>query len=362
MEFKGTLSDNIFGLDSKVIFKEWVRKDGTSSHIKVPICVSVNPSDNIRFENDYKSVIDKLFEQFGIEKDRSVYSSSEIGTLLSDEDRYRAFCLAFTREIMNLDYVKFTIFITTFNKKHLTNDKITINGKYGSPTKEIGVEEFIDMIQNSYNVICAWKMMKNLKLKNQMVLIDGTNTVRDCIAWDELKEKQDVRIMFNADKIVPVVSAADIILRNIDFFVKMERSYLNEDILKKIIHYEGKISSKNKYYQYIGNPDIKNIKPNSERIYTNFDLKNYFRKPIIYVYAGVTGQKEIIESSPIMTDVFNYASVCYGSVKIYDPKSDGRMIGADKNNPDYFLPLGEEAEKALSALIATRKNVKRLEL
>ena len=63
-----------------------------------------------------------------------------------------------------------------------------------------------------------------------------------------------------------------------------------------------------------------------------------------------------------MDDVFKYASLHYGSVKIFNPKTDGRTNGADKSNPDYFLPLGEEAEKTLSTLIATRKNVKRLEL
>ena len=362
MEFKGTLSGVIFGLDSKVIYKEWIRKDGTSSHIKVPICVSVNPSDNLRFEGDYKIIMDRLFEQFGIEKERSVYSSSEIGGLLSDEDTYRDFCLAFTREIMNLDYVKFTFFITTLNKKYLTNNKVTINGKYGSPTKEIGAEEFINMIQNSYNVICAWKLMKKLKLKGQPILIDGTNTIRDCIAWDELREKQDVHIIFNADKLIPVVSTADIILRNIDFFLKMEKSYLNEDTLKKIIQYDDKISSDNNYYYYIGNPDIKDIKPNSDRVYSTYDLRDYLHRPMIYVYAGIIGQKELIESSPIMSDVLNYASLYYGSVKIYDPKTDGRTIGKDKNNTDYFLPLGDEAEKVLSVLTASRKNVKRLEL
>ena len=83
---------------------------------------------------------------------------------------------------------------------------------------------------------------------------------------------------------------------------------------------------------------------------------------MIYVYAGIVGQKEIIESSPIMIDVFNYASLHYGSVKIYDPKTDGRMIGGDKSNTDYFLPLGNEAENTLSVLMAARKNVRKLEL
>lgn len=356
------MGNNIFGLDSKVIFKEWIKKDGTRNHIKIPICVSVNPSDNSRFEKDYESIIDDLFHQFGIDKTRTVYSSSEIGSLLLDESKYRDFCLAFTREMMNLDYVRYSFFITTLNKKHLTNNKITINGEYGSTTKEIGVEEFINMIQNSYNVICAWKMMKILKLKNQSILIDGTDTIRDCQAWTELKDKQDVHIIFNADKIVPAVSTADIILRNIDFFIKTEKSYLTEDTLKKIIHYDDRIPTENKYYIYVGNPDIKYIKPNSDRTYGSFDLKNYLHKPTFYIYAGISGQKEIIESSPIMDDVFKYASLYYGSVKIFNPKTDGRTIGSDKNNPDYFLPLGEEAEKTLSTLIATRKNVKRLEL
>ena len=362
MDLMGRLCGKLFGFDSKCIYKEWVKKDGVKSHVKIPVGVCVHTGDNERFETEYEEIMTKLFQRFGIVKERRVYASNEIGRLFPpDSEDYANFCLGFTREIMKLKDTKFTFFVTTINKKHLTDGKVTINGEYGSPTENITVEEFIDKTVDSYNVICAWKQMTIMKLRKASIIVDGTSAIRDCEAWEYLRDIHNVQIMYNADKIVPLVSAADIIVRNLEFFIKKEKAYINEATLRKIIHYEEKISEDETYFYYIGNPDLKSIKQKSSRTYTDYDLRSYIHRPIIYVSAGtIPGQKEMLESG--MDSAYDLASTIGGSVKIFDPNKDSKIIGKDPDKEDYFFPFNRSAEEILEIFIKQKRNVKRLEI
>jgi len=361
MDLKGQARSKLFGFDSKCIYKEWVKKDGSRLHVKLPVGVCVHTGDNEKFETDYEEIMVQLFQKFGITKERRVYASSEIGSLFPpDSEEYANFCLGFTREIMKIEDAKFTFFYTDINKKHLKDGKVTINGEYGSPTEDITVEEFIDKTMDSYNVICAWKVMSVMKLRKANIILDGTSAVRDCAAWEYLRDNHNVRIMYNADKIVPLVSAADILVRNLEFFIKKEKARINEDTLKKIIHYEGKISEDEAYYYYIGNPDLKYIKQRSSRTYTGFDLKDYLHRPIIYASAGqIQGQKEMLESG--MGPIYDLASTMGCSVKIFDPNKDSKIIGKDPEKEDYFFPFNKLAEEILEIFVRSKRNVKRLE-
>jgi len=362
MDLTGQLRGKLFGFDSKCIYKEWVKSDGTRSHVKIPVGVCVHTGDNENFEAEYEEIMTRLFQKFGITKEKRVYASNEIGRLFPpDSEDYAKFCLGFTREIMKLEDVKFTFFITTINKKYLTDGKVTINGEYGAPTVSITVEEFIDKMTDSYNVICAWKMMSIMKLRRANVILDGTTAIRDCKAWEYLRDTHSVHIMYNADKIVPLVSAADIIVRNLEFFIKKEKAYINESTLEKIIHYEEKITKDETYFYYIGNPDLKYIKQNSSRTYTSYDLRSYLHRPIIYVSAGqLPGQKEMLESG--MDPVYDMASSICGSVKIFDPKHDSRIIGQNPEKEDYFFPFNKSAEEILEIFTKQKRNVKRLDI
>lgn len=362
MEFAGQLHGKLFGFDSKCIYKEWVKKDGTRSHVKIPIGVCVHTAHNENFEAEYEEIMERLFEKFKIEKERRVYASSEIGRLFPpDSEEYAKFCLGFTREVMKLKDTKFTFFITTINKKHLTDEMVTINGEYGSPTESITVEDFINKITDSYNVICAWKMMTIMKTHKTNIILDGTSAIRDCEAWEYIRDGHNVKIVYNADKIVPLVSAADIIIRNLEFFIKQEKAYINEETLKKIIHYDEIISKDESYYYYIGNPDLKSIKQRSARTYTGYDLREYLHRPIIYVSAGqLQGQKEMLESG--MDPVYELASSICGSVKIFDPRQDSLIIGNNREKEDYFYPLNRTAEEMLEVFVRQKKNVKKLEI
>lgn len=203
--------------------------------------------------------------------------------------------------------------------------------------------------------------MDKMNIRKSNIIIDGTTAIRDCKAWEYLRDKHNVKIIYSADKVIPLISAADIIIKNIEFFIKQEKAKINEETLKKIIHYDEKISEDESYYHYIGNPDLKYIKQNSSRTYTGHDLKEHLHRPIIFVSAGgLPGQKEMIESG--MGPIYDFASTICGSVKVFDPKKDSRIIGTNPEVEDFFYPLNKTADEELETFIRHKKNVKRMEL
>jgi len=147
----------------------------------------------------------------------------------------------------------------------------------------------------------------------------------------------------------------------LEFFIKKEKAYINENTLKKIIHYEEKISDDETYFHYIGNPDLKSIKQKSNRTYTNYDLRDHLHRPIIYVSAGqIQGQKEMLESG--MDPIYDLAYTICGGVKIFDPNLDSKIIGKNPEKEDYFFPFNRSAEEILEIFIKQKRNVERLEL
>jgi len=359
MQLRGALSGKVFGFDSKPMIRKWVDKDGVEKHLKILMSVSVNPEENQDFEEEYDKIMKSLFSKFGLERKRHVYSSSEIGGMFPPADpSYSNFCLAFTRAVMSLPDVKYSFFVTSLNRKHLQNGEVTINGEYGSTTRKVSIEEFMNLLADSYNVISAWKLCQITGIRRQTIIIDGTDTIRDCEAWDFVKKTQNVRIIYNADKLVPVVSTADIILRNLDWFIKTEKSFIDEKAIEKIIHYDDKVPSNNKFYRYIGNPDLEFIKPKSERVFSSLDLVEYLQRPIFYLYAGgMPQQKELLEEFPEKDEIYDAASSLYGSIKIFDHKKDGRIIGNNPEVCDFFCPYGDDAVKTLQILKSQKRNI-----
>lgn len=362
MHYNGPVSNNLFAFDSKVIVREWVDGNGVLKRVKVPIAVCVNPQNNSDFEEEYDRIMDDLFNQFKLQRTKPVYCSSEIGMTFGPKSPdYENFCIGFMRRIMNVPDVKFSFFFTSINPKYLVDGKVIINGDYGSSTRSVIVDQFIDEISNSYNTICAWKLMEILKISKQNIFIDGTTDILDSVAWRELSSKHNVKIVFNGDRTNRAISASDLILRSLTFFLNRWKSRVDENSLKKMVHHKDKIPEDASHYIYIGNPDLDSIKPCSDRHYSTFDLRDFIQHPIIYLYAGkIEGQKSVIGNGP--ESVYDKATSMRGGVKIFDPKQDSGVIGSSNQDEDYFVPLNEPAEQTLEALVKLKKNVKRFEL
>lgn len=360
VELRGILTGPVFGIDSKMIYKEWYNSIGNRREFRCLIGVSVNPIENSTFDESYDEIIGRLFDLFSIKRERRVYSASSIALLFQDRmDDFFHFCLAFSREILNLEDVKFSFFITRLNSKWLQEGKVTIYGEYGTATQRVSVPEFIDKIYPSYNVICGWKLSQITNLRNGLFLLDGIQDTQPSYAWEQFCKDQYLRIVFRGDQTIPVISTSDIIIRYLESFILQRRGMVDEKALEDIVFYDDKVIRENKYFIYVGNPDIGNIKPLSER---KVNVSPYVQHPIIYIGAGsIIGQSSIIEDSPLYDRILDYASNLYASIKIYDPRKDRVFIGRGEIT-DYFIPITEVAEGQFQALSGAGLNIEKINI
>ncbi len=361
---KGPVDGPLFGIDSEKIYKEWYSKEtGEKKEFRCLVGVAVNPTDNGKFEDDYDNILAKLCEGFHIERERQVLSASDIARAFdSDQNSFNNFCIGFARELMSLDDLKTTFFITRINSSHLTDGKISIFGDQTSATKSISIPEFIDKIYPYYNAVCAWKLQAMAKLPISTFLLDGMQDIHPSLAWSTLCNYHHPRIVYRGDKIFPIISAADIISRYVTKFLRERRGIIDEHAIKDIVLYDKKIPEENKFYVYIGNPELRFIKPTNSRCLSPGEYANYVHHPIIFIGGGgATGQQNIIEESPLMPKILERASSIFGSVKHYDVKKDRSIIGKGKES-DYFLPLNESAEIQFQTLKRSGYNIERIDL
>ena len=111
---KGPVDGPLFGIDSEKIYKEWYnRETDEKREFRCLVGVAVNPIDNGQFEDDYDNILTTLCNRFNIERERQVFSASDIARIFdSDQSNFENFCIGFARELMSLENLKITFFIT----------------------------------------------------------------------------------------------------------------------------------------------------------------------------------------------------------------------------------------------------------
>jgi hypothetical protein len=353
---------HIFGVDSKEYIRQWEERGEEENILKefrANIGCIVNPEDIEKFEDDYDTIMDALFKKFSVERIKKVYSSLEIGRLFpGNEKKIKAFHLAFMREILNLKDINVNYFFTTINSKYLENNEVNIFGKYGRPTRTKNPIQFLNFINNYYNVLCAWKLTERTTLKNCTFIFDGMENIYPTEAFQKLTKYNNIRIVYSGDLTDPLLSTADILIKQLDLFLREDYKPLNENTINGIITYDNKIDPKNIYIHYIGNPDISKIKPLEDRVLRVNDLYEYIRRPIIFVSKGsLPGQRSTLENLPILKKIHDKAYGIQASIRIYDSKIDSGIIGKDPENSDYFISLTKESDEEFELLKRGGSNI-----
>lgn len=357
------MDNPIFAIDTKRHFRERIDDEGIHKFMGL-LGVCVNPLDIEKFENSYDSIMNELFSQYDLPKDRMVYKSYDLAKLFKKdfEKKYKSFLIGFSRNILNLDSVKITFFFTEINVKHLEDGKINIFGKYGGPTREVGVEKFMNLISGYYEIICAWKIHQITSIRNAVFMVDGIDSLYPSKAWDELIRSNHIKIHFKGDQINPLLSTSDILIKFLEQFLKERYSPLNESRIEKVLSYDGKVNMDNIFIKYIGNPDLEHIKP-SENYRMDFnDVQDYIQRPIIFVGLGdLKGQKQIFEESKMYEKLLKTAIGLNASIRFFDPSIDAKLVGKSVIT-DYFMPMSLKAEEYFALLKKLGSNVERLDL
>ncbi len=354
----------IFAVDSKKHHKEWYSwETGEKRTFDALIGVVVNPLVPEKFYQDYSEIMTNLFDDYGIRRSRRVYKAHDIGELLGERtDASRSFYLNFARQILSLDDVKVAYCVTRINRKHLQDGKVTIYGQYGTATQQVTVQEFIKIVQNYYNVVCAWFVAEKTGIPRGHFVLDGVDSIPRSICWDTLRQGHKVEIIFNGDRVDPLLSTADILLRSLDTFLQQYKRYLNENTVRDIVLYDDRVPAENKYFYYIGNPHIDQIKPLSDRHFSLRELQPYIRRPILFVSAGgLPGQKSLIETSPLYDQILDIAYAQRAGLRFFNPNRDRYIVGRGES-ADLFLALNEVAEQQYGLLRATGRKIRKIEI
>jgi hypothetical protein len=362
VQLKGPITGPVFACDSKKHYREWFDVHGIRKEFRGLLGVVVNPQDSEKFDQYYYSVLAELLSQYGVPQTKPVYNASDIGNALAPaRDRYDNFCRALSSKLWDAPETKVSYVVTRINRAALLEGgKVRIHGDYGSPTQDVSIPEFLDLIEPYYNVLAVWRVVCQItRLRGAYCMLDGTDSIAQCEAWRELVQYQIPRIFYNGDKTVPVIAAADIMLRSLDFELERTGAILSEDLVRQVV--TRGVDKPNLYFVYLGNPQIQKIKPQSKGYLNMRALEPYIQHPIMFLSAGgVVGQRAIIEGSELMDKVLAAATKFRASVKLYDPVRDRYIAGVGESE-DYFVPLTETAGAQFQALKAVGKNIRLLD-
>lgn len=351
----------ILACDSYKHYKSWY-DGGEKKEFRGLLAVVVSPLDPPAFDDYYDAVMKELCDDFDIPRRRLVYKSADIGRLLDNKAQYQTFCLNFARAMWDFEDAKYTYVVTRINTEHLIEPgKVRIYGEYGSPTQDIPVPEFLDMIEPHYNVLANWLVTEITGLSETYCLLDGVDQIQLSEAWQDLRDDHHPRIVYNGDRIVPALSTADILLRSMEFFLQQKKEILDEHLIKEIVTMGTDLDLDNLYFEYMGNPHLQQMKPLRERPLYLGDIEPYIKRPIIFVSAGgVTGQRPIAEDSPVFTNILRTAAGLDASVRFYDPNRDRQLVGR-RDTEDYFVALNDTARQQYQALRTAGWNVELLD-
>lgn len=77
--------DKLIAVDSKAVQRSWVSDDGAKKSFKGLIGVSLSVFNEENFRAKYEEILQRLFTQFGLTKDKMTYKSAEIYSLFYEK-------------------------------------------------------------------------------------------------------------------------------------------------------------------------------------------------------------------------------------------------------------------------------------
>ncbi|MDV3104674.1 hypothetical protein [Thermococcus waiotapuensis] len=291
----------------------FVGKKGTFI-ARIGVAVSVSNKYFDTYLQAYRKFFEGLKDDRGIKTPRWIFSSSDLrGYLIGREG----------------DPTKYLLFMKNFVDEVVVPNKVTTNFVFASfGVKEVsmpnGVQKSVmaflkNVLKSYFAYIPAWVVVSRLnnpKAKAK-VYIDNFNPSPKTKAWDELlKHVAELKIIPNGDKVNPLVSTADLLLRYIKESILLSKWRLDVDTLIRNLPSLGFPVELLKVY-HVGKKALSKIVPTS----TENDIlpQNWYPRPLIYVIKEDLFQKDeeqrLIEQSPVFEYLLRHASKVGGSIK-----------------------------------------------
>lgn len=300
--------------------KQYTRGTGSSVFIGcLGVCLGF--SDPLKFKDKYNEIVNALFESIVLKTRKSVLKSHDINeNYWKNKTRFLLILQNFTREIISHGIVVNVVF-TTFNPQRIP-EGISIFGAGRSPEKKLDVPAFLEMLQQYYPYIAAWKVSKTAQLHSCEIYLDNFSSPYISPAWDELCAHHTVKVYPHGDACNKFISTADIITRYIDEYLYANKLHLTEDSISAAL---SACNCSNCHIFYAGHPDLAYIVPKSQE---QIDFKDFSPSPVYYLIRDMSFKNELsfIESSPSWANLLNLAESNNGCIKYLDLQKDFKNI------------------------------------
>ncbi|QDA30420.1 hypothetical protein FH039_00660 [Thermococcus indicus] len=289
---------------------KFIGKNGTFI-ARIGVAVSVRDSDFSEYVRSYREFFERFKSNFGLQTPRWVFSSSDLRSYLIGEGDLTEYLLLM-REFID-DVVVPNNVITNF-----VFASFGVKRVYMPDGTSKSVMAFIKKVLKSYFAyIPAWVVVSRLSHARPKVHIDNFNPSPQTVAWNELLNRaSELKIIPNGDKIDPLISTADLLLRYVKEMISLSKWRLDVNSLRTNLRSVGFPGDLLRIY-HVGGRYLSNIVPQS--VSNDIDPSMFNPTPRIYVLKEglLTGEKEqqLIEKSPVFEYILRYATDKGGSLK-----------------------------------------------
>jgi len=316
------------------------------------VCICL--CDPIDFDEQYDSIIEELFSKYGLIKNKTVFSSSNISALFGKNRReYVEFLQEFIIKLNQIKGLTINIVYTTLSPELLA-DGIKIYEETRGTPKTVKVPEFLRMISQYYPYLSAWIITKRVSLYKRQILLD--NLQGDITqAWREITSNQKVTIYPNGDLVCREISAADICIRFLDEMLYLRRKSLRREDIESIFN----DINVDIVTHYLGHEDIDKIKPLEKKSILTDKL---FVEPMVYILKEQIMDKELEYLKgrhELMEKIEEYTHSINGGLKFIDYTQDYKFL----QEGDHVICLGPRGKEQADYLnrLGYKLNIKMIE-
>ena len=305
---------------------------------RIGVAISIRDSDFSGFLQSYREFFEGFKGSFEIQTPRWVFSSSDLrGYLIGengDPTDYLLLMRDFVEEVIVPNGVITNFVFASFGVKQV----------YMPNGTQKSVMAFLKNVLKSYFAyVPAWVVVSMLNHTKPRVHVDNFNPSPPTKAWEELVKRTDeLKVIPNGDKVDPLVSTADLLLRYVKESILLSRWRLDVVHLLKNLPSLGFPPNLLRVY-HLGGGSLPKIVPLS--VEKSVLPQNWYPRPIVYILKEGLLQRDeeqrLIEKSPAFEYVLRHAAEIGGSIKFLSlQKGAGGDLDDLRKNGGVVVSLG----------------------
>ena len=324
---------NVVAFDSKEF-----RRQGSAAGSQMffaPLGIGVEIKDN-SYKETYVSAISELCREFGVRNTRKAIDSNTLQQTCGQARSITALEKFLEKVAPSIEAMTaYYMIISTINVP-----TIKMYGRDKAPEERPTVE-FLRFINPDFVHLCAWKYVETHE-GEQKLFLDYFQSKESTASLGLLAKAGGgkVTIFPHGDLCNEYVSTADLLAKLVDARLYKAYGKLGDEGIKESFNdVSFKVDS-----QFIGQPDLANIVPYSQRA---TDFSDFMTRPMYYVVLDSDippgTARRLFESSLSIDYVINAALDTGGAYKFLDMNIDGPMI----RDGDVFITTGSPSEKVV---------------